>query len=216
MHRGVGMPQGKQLVLEHLEGVSANLWRSHSKILRQHIGGRPGIYALYRRKRLVYVGLAKYVGVRLNQHLRDDLAGGWDHFSVYLTAREDHIAELESLVLRIIMPRGNKAAGSLARSKDLGPEVERALQELSASSPPRKQRRGGPRGTRRVLQGRRGGRPIRATLHPDGTITYARRIHTSPSGAASAALGRTCDGWTFWHYKDDATGEWVALNKLRP
>lgn len=211
------MPRTSQLVLAYLEKAPAKLWRSNPEVLRRHIGGRAGIYALYRGDRLLYVGLAKYLTVRLMQHLINGLGGQWNRFSVYVTVKDEHIKELESLVLRIASPAGNTATPSLARSEDLGPKILAEAKGLSASEPrpDGRKRSGGPTGVRRALQGRRRERIYRATLRPDGTISYARQVHTSPSGAAAAALGRACDGWTFWKFRDDS-GEWVPLRNLRP
>jgi len=46
------------LVFAHLEGVSRDLLVEHRDIVRQFIGRNAGIYALYRKNRLYYVGLA--------------------------------------------------------------------------------------------------------------------------------------------------------------
>lgn len=53
------MPKRRgQLVCQHLENVSRDLLQSYPDIFREFVKGRHGIYALYRRDRLYYVGLA--------------------------------------------------------------------------------------------------------------------------------------------------------------
>lgn len=227
------MPKGQQLVLEHLERVSGKVMSEYPQILRAQLRGRAGVYALYRKDKLFYVGLASNLTVRLKQHQRDRLRGKWDRFSVYLTARDEHIKELESLVLRIVVPSGNRAGGRLANSKDLRPNIHRLIAESDAdnrkilmgenrrSRPPGqktgKKETGAPKGLlgkRRSLQGYRKGWEYHATLRPNGTIKYGQRIFQSPSAAAAAALGRACNGWTFWRYRD-GSGQWVYLRKLR-
>lgn len=227
------MPKDKQLVLEHLERVSWQVMSEYPKILRAQIRGRAGVYALYRKDKLFYVGLASNLAVRLKQHLTDRLKGKWDRFSIYLTARDEHIKELESLILRMVEPRGNRTGGRLVHAKDLRSELRRRIAENEAArlnhlvgskrslTRPRptapRQGRPAPKGLlgeRRPLRAHRKGWEYRATLRRDGTIQYGRRVFQSPSAAAKAALGRACNGWTFWHYRD-GSGRWVALKNVR-
>jgi hypothetical protein len=56
------------LVFAHLEGVSRDLLVEHRDIVRQFIGRNTGIYALYRKNRLYYVGLASALRHRLSAH----------------------------------------------------------------------------------------------------------------------------------------------------
>jgi hypothetical protein len=107
------------LLLQHLEGVSWRVLEEYPDLIRDMIRGESGVYALYRRDRLYYVGLASNLMGRLKNHLRDRHHGSWDRFSVYLTARTEHIKELESLLLRIVSPEGNKQGGRFIRSENL-------------------------------------------------------------------------------------------------
>lgn len=66
-----------------------------------------------------YVGLASNLRSRLNSHLRDRHADTWDRFSIHLTVGDEHLRELESLVMRIATPKGNKQKGKFSRSEDL-------------------------------------------------------------------------------------------------
>jgi hypothetical protein len=77
------------------------------------------VYALYKGGALYYVGLAKNLRSRLRGHLRDRHAEAWNRFSVYLTRGDQHLKELESLVLRIASPTGNRTTGKFSGSKDL-------------------------------------------------------------------------------------------------
>ena len=58
------------------------------------------------------------------------------------------------------------------------------------------------------------GQEYRGSLLKDGLISFMRERHDSPSAAGRAAIGRTCNGWAFWHYRNEK-GEWVALRELR-
>jgi hypothetical protein len=97
----------KPLVTQYLEGISGSALDKYQKVIREYVKRRHGIYALYRRDRLYYVGLASNLKNRLNHHLKDKHKGRWDRFSVYLTIGDTHLKELESLVLRIVQPKGN-------------------------------------------------------------------------------------------------------------
>ncbi|MDI7267564.1 MAG: hypothetical protein QME96_06190 [Myxococcota bacterium] len=117
------------LVCQHLEKISGSALETPlvQVVLRERIGRRNGIYALYRGKRLYYVGLATNLRSRLRSHLRDRHAGTWDRFSLYLTDGDRHLREIESLVLRISDPKGNRVWGALPGAKDLRREFRRAI-----------------------------------------------------------------------------------------
>lgn len=222
------------LVLEHLERVSWRILEECPDIIRQMIRGRHGVYALYRRDKLYYIGLATNLMGRLKSHLKDRHHGEWDRFSVYLTAHAEHIKEMESLLLRITMPSGNKQCGKFRQSECLLALVNRLLTEADADrraallggTVARRRRRSKARKAKGSLalkgaveRGARllaehGGERYHAMLRPDGQLRYEGVLFTSPSSAARAAIGRTANGWSFWKYKDPELG-WMPLNQLR-
>ena len=104
------------LVTQHLENVSREVLERYQQLAQDFIRGRHGVYALYRRGKLYYVGLATNLRGRLKSHLRDRHGESWDRFSVYLTIGDQHMRELEALMLRISKPKGNKVKGRFARS----------------------------------------------------------------------------------------------------
>ena len=68
--------------------------------------------------------------------------------------------------------------------------------------------------------------PVRATLRgqalaaelldASGRMRYGGTEYGSPSAAGQAATGwKSCNGWTFWRYRDPGTGDWRAINDLR-
>ena len=73
------------MVFQYLEHAASSLLAEHGDAIRAHVGGSHGVYALYKRQRLYYVGLATDLRVRLKQHLKDRHEGRWDNFSIYLT-----------------------------------------------------------------------------------------------------------------------------------
>src|ERR1700692_802519 len=117
------------LVSEYLEGISRAALAEYQQFFRERAGQRNGVYALYRKKRLYYVGLARNLRGRLKQHLNDRHGESWDRFSLYLTIGEDHIRELESLVLRIVRPPGNKQIGKFRKAANLRQQFTRAARQ---------------------------------------------------------------------------------------
>ncbi len=231
------MPGRKdRLVREHLENVAGDVLGDYPKIIESLAGGRNGIYALYRGDRLYYVGLATDLRLRLKQHLRDRLSNKWDRFSVYVTADDRHLHEIEALILRIGKPRGNRTRPRLPGSQSLGPELRRLVRERQRQQADHIIGRtagkgGGPqrdRGKRRstrlpLSQSVKRQRNIRlvhegkthvAKVHPDGTIHYRGREFTSPSGAAGAIMGVSVNGWRVWEYQR-RPGKWAPLRRLR-
>lgn len=59
-------------------------------------------------------------------------------------------------------------------------------------------------------------REVEAEVQPDGAIVFEGRRFTSPSLAGAAAVRRpTCNGWTFWRYRDPSDGELHSIDELR-
>ena len=226
----------RRLVIGHLERISSGVFDRYSRVITDLVGGKNGIYALYRNQTLHYVGLATDLRKRLNQHLRDRHKGKWNYFSLYLVRSERSLRDLEDLVLRIAYPKGNVVRGKFGGAPDLRKVLKsqirtRAIEEINklmgrAGSPRTKRRRG----KRPVaagkdhppLKGLLGRRALRdkrnlhsAWVYASGRIRYKGKRYNSPSAAAAAAVGRkTCNGWAFWRYKNDK-GQWVPLRELR-
>lgn len=229
-----------QLVCQHLENISRDALEHYAEIIRTFVRGRHGIYALYRKNRLYYVGLARNLRTRLNQHLHDRHAETWDHFSLYLTVGDHHLREIESLLVRTSRPRGNRAKPKFLRSQNLGPGLRRQVSECQrrelqklfdgvdrrrAKPPPKKKRKVAPEKGRRPTLAPyvKKGFPIKfifkgklhkARVRADGTISYQGQVFTSPSSAAQAVSKKSSDGWRVWRY-ERAPGDWVPLSELR-
>lgn len=203
------------------------------------IKGHHGVYALYRRETLYYVGLATDLRRRLNQHLSDKHKGKWTHFSLYMLRQTGHLREIEALLLRIADPAGNKTRGKLKRSEDLLPELKALLSEdfkarmdeiLGGKTGKKKKKK-----VKKVKKRRfKGERPLKG-LFPGGKVLYRKykgKVHKawvigngrikydgqwyeSPSAAGSAARGgKVTNGWRFWKYKDES-GELVCISEKR-
>lgn len=226
-----------QLVCQHMERLSAGFLEKHHDLIRDHIKGRHGIYALYKRDRLHYVGLARNLSSRLKAHLRDRHRGLWDTFSVYITIESHHIKELESLLLRIANPQGNSVSGKLARSQDIKKELAKAIRQRQNEefkvlmgrqarvSRPRRKKTRVKRGDSETALGpyvsesfliRKiyKGKSYQARVRKNGWIYYKAHLYNSPSLLAKEITGHPANGWYFWNYQR-SPGEWVSLHNLK-
>lgn len=227
------MAREAPLVSQYLEGISRAAVEKYQRLFKSYVRHRQGIYALYRRSKLYYVGLASDLRWRLKQHLKDHHGRSWDHFSVYFTIGERHLKELETLILHITRkPPGNKNKGKFKDSENLKRGLRRdikafqreellalfgqvgndELEALAASEdrPVLAEYIRGPLKLRAMFKGK----TYKARVRRDGTIRYKGRVYDSPSAAGAAACKGACNGWYFWKY-ERAPGDWVRLRELR-
>jgi hypothetical protein len=239
MVRRKSSPQtSSQLILGHLERISVEVFRRYPKQLTDLVAQQHGIYALYKKDRLYYVGLAADLRRRINRHLEDRHAQKWNRFSLYIVRKVDHIRELESLILRIADPTGNAVKGRLPRAENLialleasiRSEQDRQLRDLiGPNGRVRRDRnrqlrvtkalRSEPallpytRGRRFRIRGFHNGKTYRARVLCTGWIDFDGNRFRTPSGAGRAARKRSTNGWNFWHFKRKR--EWVPLDRIR-
>jgi predicted GIY-YIG superfamily endonuclease len=223
------------LVCEHLENISRDALENHQDVIRAYVRRRQGVYALYRKSKLYYVGLAKDLRGRLTAHVRDRHGESWDRFSVYFTIGDQHLKEMESLILRIVKLKGNKVKGKFAKSRDLrrqfardirseyrkelalllgrewtDPQAARNQKESSVRPPALAAYFTAPRRLRATHKGK----TFRAQVRRDGRIRFGGKVYESPSAAGSAVVRRGCNGWSFWKY-ERAPGDWISLKELK-
>jgi exonuclease III len=223
----------RRILFDYVEEVSWKTFDAYPQAIREFMKGRTGVYALYRRDRLYYVGLASNMMGRIRAHLRDRHKGLWDRFNVYLTKNDAHMRELEALILRIARPAGNSVSGRFKGATDLHRQLYRAMMAQDAAhhatllggrTARRIRRKKADQGKgREALAGLVDRRTqIRATykailhkayLRRDGYIKLGDERHESFTSAARAITGRTVNGWSFWKYKKGT--KWVSVNGLR-
>ena len=222
------------LVCQHLENISREALEKYQDIIRQYVRRRQGVYALYRRNKLYYIGLASNLRPRLAHHLRDHHQDSWDRFSVYLTIGDSHLKELESLILRVVKPKGNKQKGKFLKSDDIRIKFARDIRSwqheellslLGSEKVSEVEEERLAIGRQSVLanyidspiklQAHYKGKIIKAHVRRNGSIRFKGKVYGSPSLAAAAACKRrSCNGWRFWQY-ERAPGDWVKLNEFR-
>lgn len=228
------MKKTDNLVSEFFEKISWKILEEYPQIINEMIKGKAGLYSLYNRDKLYYVGLTANLKGRLKTHLKDRHTGLWDRFSVYLVTEDHHIKPLESLVLRVVSPKGNHVQGHLPGAINLGRKINNQMSETDANN--RAKLLGGSAVNRRIkakatskgtlglkgvvehryyLRGVYKGVQYRATLRKDGLISYNGKHYESPTAATKMIIkGRAVNGWMFWKFQNDA-GAWVTLSHLR-
>ncbi len=167
--------------------------------------------------------------------MNDHHGGLWDRFSVYLTIGSSHLKELESIILRIVKPTGNKIKGKFRKASNLNRRFATDIRKMQrnelielfgeAERPQTMDKTKEIKGyipilskyTRKRLKLNvvYKGRLIKAHVLKDGKISVNGKTFTSPSMAGQYVVKRpTCNGWKFWKY-ERAPGDWVILDKLR-
>ncbi len=102
------LAQAKQA---YAEDISANLLDLLRDTVTGVIGGRRGLYVLSKHGKPYYIGLAKKLPSRLSYHLKDRHAGNWDRFTFYEIHSAKNVKNLESLLIRVTKPAGNRQRG---------------------------------------------------------------------------------------------------------
>lgn len=88
-----------------------------------------GIYALYRGKRLYYVGLASDLHWRIRHHNEDKHAGKWDNFVIFRIGRVRYLKDIETLIMNLIDAPGNRVRGKVPKDADLNRILRDVLRE---------------------------------------------------------------------------------------
>jgi len=97
--------------------------------LKEIMKGYAGIYALYRKDKLYYVGLTRNLFGRINWHLRDRHAGRWDRFIIFRIKRVNYLKDIETLLTHLVDTKGNRAKGKVPRDADIGRVLKDILRQ---------------------------------------------------------------------------------------
>lgn len=87
--------------------------------LQEITRGYSGLYFLYKRNTLYYIGLAKNLYWRLVSHSKNKHKGHWDSFAIFRVGRVRYLKDIESLLLRAARPPGNSVSGNFHRDANL-------------------------------------------------------------------------------------------------
>ncbi len=223
----------RTLVVKKLENVSKLIFRNYYKQITDLIGNSHGIYALYDENELYYVGKSTDLKNRVKQHLKDRHYASWSHFSLYLVRKADHVGEIESLIIRVANPKGNRKKYRTDKKSSLmkllqGMVKQRQQEEFDIMFPKSAARRVHPDNgdkqalaldglvrKKTALYRTYKGKEYRALLTPKGKIKLNGKVFATPTAAAMTIVDRgAVNGWNFWYYRN-ADGEWARLSDLR-
>lgn len=214
------MPRRPKLVTQFLERIHRSAFDSHPELIRSLVRRRNGVYALYHKDELYYVGLAKDLRWRLKHHLKNRHRDAWDRFSVYLTIGHQHLRELESLAIRITRAAGNKQIGRFAGAENLERALERTLiakhkreRDALFGRPVNEDEDDAPPQRTQSIRGRHKGKTVRARWRRNGSVRYKGKIYSSLSAAATRVTGHPTNGRWFWRV-ERSPGDWVRIKKL--
>jgi len=107
------LAQAKQA---YAEDISANLLELLGDTVKSVIGRRRGVYVLSKKGQPYYIGLAHKLPSKLSHHLKDRHAGNWDRFTFYAIRSAKYVKNLESLLIRVAKPAGNKQRGGFVKN----------------------------------------------------------------------------------------------------
>ena len=233
------------LLTEKLEGIGRDIFRkSYRKILKKHIGNKPGIYALYKKEKLYYVGKAQELVSRIPHHLKNKHAKCWDRFSVYIAKNKKYVPDLEAVVIAIAGPKGNKQnpLKKATKLKNLiQKDMDKQTQEIIGSTKRGKQAQAKRKSKTKITKASKSqslrsqnrksfslvnlfgiDKPLKATHKKQEyramLLTSGKVLYKGKEynslGGATKAIGSGASGFVFWQIQDHKN-RWVTLSTLR-
>ena len=118
------MSQRKEpsIIFTHtLDKVSKKIFEKpqHREKIIKYIGKQTGVYALYNQKKLYYIGQASDLARRIKNHLNNQHANFWTDFSVYFIKKASFVNDIESIMISIMKPEGNRNKPMLGKKINL-------------------------------------------------------------------------------------------------
>ena len=101
------------------------------KKLKEIMKGYGGIYALYKKDKLYYVGLTTNLFGRIRWHLKDRHAGKWNKFIIFRIKRINYLKDIETIIQHIAEPKGNRVKGKVPSDSNLNKVLRSILMERS-------------------------------------------------------------------------------------
>jgi len=102
-----------------------------TKHLKEIMRGYAGIYALYNKGCLYYVGLTTNLFGRIKWHLKDRHARKWDQFVIFRIKRISFLKDIETLITQLIDSPGNRVKGKVPRDADINHLLKDILRQHS-------------------------------------------------------------------------------------
>jgi len=97
---------------------------------KEVIGDSSGIYALYKGKKLYYVGIAQNLLGRVDWHTKDKHKNRWDKVSFFVIDKHRYSKDIETVILRIAGPKGNGTRGKFEKHHELQDKLNKIRREM--------------------------------------------------------------------------------------
>jgi hypothetical protein len=101
--------------------------------IKKVMRGFSGIYLLYKRKTLYYVGLATNLLGRLRSHQKDKHARKWDQFEIYRIKKTRFLKDVETMLIGVLRPPGNSVEGRVLKDADINKILRKVLKQQESS-----------------------------------------------------------------------------------
>ena len=98
------------LIKYPLENIRAECFEAIRKELKDILHKQPGIYAFYEGDKVVRVGLTGSLYGRIYGQWKSKKLK-WDKFSIFVVRNIKYLRDLETAIVRIAKPKGNKQVG---------------------------------------------------------------------------------------------------------
>lgn len=95
--------------------------------LKELLKGYAGIYALYRKGSVYYVGLTTNLFGRVSHHLKDRHKQKWDHFVIARIKRVNYLKDIETLLTHLMDLPGNRVKGHVPKDADINQILRQIL-----------------------------------------------------------------------------------------
>ena len=95
------------LIKHYLQEVKSTSFGAIGPQIKKILRGQPGIYALYKRDKLYYVGLASDLYWRLKNHTWNRHKNKWDKFTAFIIAKGRYLKDIETMLHTISEPPAN-------------------------------------------------------------------------------------------------------------
>jgi len=97
---------------------------------KEVIGDSSGIYALYKGRKLYYVGIAINLLNRVDWHTKDKHRNKWDKVSFFVIDKHRYSKDIETVILRIANPKGNGTRGKFEGHFELQDKLNKIRREM--------------------------------------------------------------------------------------
>lgn len=115
------------LVKAYAEGIASSVLARFPKEFKRVVGKKSGIYILTKGKKIYYVGIASRFASRLPWHLKDRHRRQWEAFSLYSIGRQRYLRDIESILIRVARPKGNRVRGHFGQKAKLNRKLVRQI-----------------------------------------------------------------------------------------